>query len=115
MLHTGQLILFFFFIWIYRDLKPENILLVSNDSDVDIKVTGLHFHPSHWSSHSTDLGLAKSTEENGGLKTYCGTPQYFAPEVLNQENNEGGTYSLPSDMWSIGVITYALLRLIFRY
>ena len=28
-----------------------------------------------------DFGLAKSTNENGGLKTYCGTPQYFAPEV----------------------------------
>eukprot|EP00604_Paraphysomonas_vestita_P001525 CAMPEP_0174817924 /NCGR_PEP_ID=MMETSP1107-20130205/484_1 /TAXON_ID=36770 /ORGANISM="Paraphysomonas vestita, Strain GFlagA" /LENGTH=348 /DNA_ID=CAMNT_0016029073 /DNA_START=2901 /DNA_END=3947 /DNA_ORIENTATION=+ len=80
----------------HRDLKPENILLVSKDSDVNIKVT--------------DFGLAKSTTENGGLKTYCGTPQYFAPEVLNQEKAEGNTtYSLPADMWSIGVITYALL------
>jgi serine/threonine protein kinase len=28
-----------------------------------------------------DFGLAKSMDESGGLKTFCGTPQYFAPEV----------------------------------
>jgi len=81
----------------HRDLKPENILLVSKQSDVDIKVT--------------DFGLAKSADEAGGLKTYCGTPQYFAPEVLEQQYNysSGKTYSLEADMWSVGVITYALL------
>jgi phosphorylase kinase gamma subunit/serine/threonine-protein kinase Chk2/calcium/calmodulin-dependent protein kinase I len=29
----------------------------------------------------TDFGLAKRTSQEG-LKTFCGTPQYFAPEVL---------------------------------
>jgi serine/threonine protein kinase len=58
----------------------------------------------------SDFGLAKSTDENGGLKTYCGTPQYFAPEILSQENSDANlTYSLSSDMWSVGVITFALL------
>lgn len=49
----------------HRDLKPENILLVRRDSDVDIKIT--------------DFGLAKKLDDKGGMKSYCGTPQYYAP------------------------------------
>jgi serine/threonine protein kinase len=51
---------------IHRDLKPENILLVSASSDTDVILT--------------DFGLAKRANQEG-LKTFCGTPQYFAPEV----------------------------------
>jgi serine/threonine protein kinase len=51
---------------IHRDIKPENILLVSASSDTEVKVT--------------DFGLAKKADGDG-LKTFCGTPQYFAPEV----------------------------------
>ena len=50
---------------VHRDIKPENILLVYKQENTAIKVT--------------DFGLAKSTTD--GLNTYCGTPQYFAPEV----------------------------------
>ena len=60
-----------------------------------------------------DFGLAKSTEDSGGLKTYCGTPQYFAPEVMDRQNifaAGDSTYSLSADMWSVGVILYVLLR-----
>jgi serine/threonine protein kinase len=56
---------------VHRDLKPENILLVSADSDTDVKIT--------------DFGLAKKANQEG-LKTFCGTPQYFAPEVLKRRN-----------------------------
>ena len=34
----------------------------------------------------------------------CGTPDYVAPEVLM-----GKGYSMPVDMWAIGVLTYILL------
>lgn len=47
---------------VHRDLKPENILLTSATSDIHVKLT--------------DFGLAKL---DGDLKTFCGTPQYFAP------------------------------------
>lgn len=50
---------------VHRDIKPENILLVYENDNTSIKVT--------------DFGLAKSTAD--GLHTYCGTPQYYAPEV----------------------------------
>mmetsp|Transcript_17191 Transcript_17191/g.28765 ORF Transcript_17191/g.28765 Transcript_17191/m.28765 type:complete len:656 (-) Transcript_17191:190-2157(-) len=82
----------------HRDMKPENILLQSRDSDVNVKIT--------------DFGLAKSTDDRGGLKTYCGTPQYFAPEVQNQQTAAGDsatTYGFAADMWSVGVVAFVLL------
>ena len=47
----------------YRDLKPENILV---DRDGYVKVV--------------DLGFAKAL--NGRSCTFCGTPDYMAPEIL---------------------------------
>lgn len=72
-----------------RDLKPENILLVGRDNDVDVKIT--------------DFGLAKRANKEG-LKTFCGTPQYFAPEVLKRRNTVLGVgrYGKEADMWSVG-------------
>ena len=35
----------------------------------------------------------------------CGTPNYIAPEIL--ENHGGHSYEV--DIWSLGVITYAFL------
>ena len=51
----------------------------------------------------TDFGLAKRATSEG-LKTFCGTPQYFAPEVLRRRNTTHGTgrYGREADMWSIG-------------
>lgn len=58
----------------------------------------------------TDFGLAKKASSEG-LRTFCGTPQYFAPEVLQRKNtiHGAGRYGKAVDMWSIGVITYVLL------
>ncbi|CAM9269823.1 unnamed protein product [Discosporangium mesarthrocarpum] len=71
------------------DLKPENILLVGRDNDVEVKIT--------------DFGLAKRANKEG-LKTFCGTPQYFAPEVLKRRNTVLGVgrYGKEADMWSVG-------------
>ncbi|KAG5187838.1 calcium/calmodulin-dependent protein kinase type 1D-like protein [Tribonema minus] len=82
---------------VHRDLKPENILLVRRDDDVELKIT--------------DFGLAKRSTAGDALKTYCGTPQYFAPEVLKRRHTVLGTgrYGKAADMWSIGVILYVLL------
>ena len=81
---------------VHRDLKPENILLVSRKDDVQVKLT--------------DFGLAKTVNDEG-CKTFCGTPQYFAPEVLRRQHTVKGRgrYGKPADMWSIGVILYVLL------
>ena len=78
---------------VHRDLKPENVLCVS---------------PTH--VKLADFGLAKIMKSDG-LKTFCGTPQYFAPEVLSRRHTVAGQgrYGKPADMWSLGVILYILL------
>ena len=81
---------------VHRDLKPENILVVDRRSDVNIKLT--------------DFGVAKNMTAEG-LKTFCGTPQYFAPEVLRRSHTVkgNGRYGKEADCWSIGVILFILL------
>ena len=78
---------------VHRDLKPENILCSS---------------PTH--VKLADFGLAKIVKPDG-LKTFCGTPAYFAPEVLQRRHTVSGQgrYGKPADMWSLGVILYILL------
>jgi phosphorylase kinase gamma subunit/serine/threonine-protein kinase Chk2/calcium/calmodulin-dependent protein kinase I len=87
---------------IHRDLKPENILLVDANDDTDIKIT--------------DFGLAKKANHDG-LKTFCGTPQYFAPEVLKRKGSTLGIgrYGTSADMWSLGVVLYILLSGTFPF
>uniref|UniRef100_A0A8C5QR27 Protein kinase domain-containing protein n=1 Tax=Leptobrachium leishanense TaxID=445787 RepID=A0A8C5QR27_9ANUR len=73
------------------DLKPENIMLLEKDVP----------HPK---IKIIDFGLAQKIEDDAVFKSLCGTPQYIAPEVINYE-----PLGPPTDMWSIGVITYILL------
>lgn len=71
----------------HRDLKPENLLL---DERRNIKIA--------------DFGMAQLMKE-GLLSTSCGSPHYASPEVIH-----GGQYDgKRSDVWSIGVILYALI------
>jgi len=72
----------------HRDLKPENLLYKTKAHDV-IKIA--------------DFGESKSFRE-GSLTTYCGTPDYMAPEII-----KGDPYGPEVDVWAIGVITYVML------
>lgn len=73
---------------VYRDLKPENILL---DSEGHVMLT--------------DFGLCKEGVAIGGtMHTFCGTPEYLAPEVL-----QGQTYSPAVDWWSLGTVLFEML------
>ena len=73
---------------IYRDLKLENLLL---DAKGNIKIT--------------DFGLCKKEMEFGTTtSTFCGTPEYLAPEVL--EDND---YDRAVDWWGTGVVMYEMI------
>jgi len=73
---------------VHRDLKPENLLL---DSDCNLRIA--------------DFGLSNVMKDGDFFKTSCGSPNYAAPEVIS-----GKLYAGPEvDVWSMGVILYALL------
>lgn len=71
---------------IYRDLKPENILITKTGH---IKLI--------------DLGFAKETESL--TFTLCGTAEYMAPEKLKCQG-----YDKASDIWTLGILIYEMLR-----
>jgi len=76
---------------VHRDLKPENLLC--NDDPKG----GIHIYVA-------DFGLSRLFNEDEQLTTYCGSPEYVAPEVL-----ACAPYEKAVDLWSVGVITYILL------
>ena len=72
---------------IHRDLKPGNLFL---NQKIQLKIG--------------DFGLASKLEYDGQKRySICGTPNYIAPEILEEKG-----YSYEVDIWSLGVITYAM-------
>ena len=72
----------------HRDLKPENLLI---DKDGRVKLS--------------DFGLSRYVGRNHLVETPCGSPCYASPECLSGKPYNG----LTTDVWSLGVIIYAML------
>ncbi|CCK68311.1 protein kinase HSL1 KNAG_0A06540 [Huiozyma naganishii CBS 8797] len=73
----------------HRDLKPENLLLDKKNKIIKI----------------ADFGMAALELPNKLLETSCGSPHYASPEIVMGKPYHGG----PSDVWSCGIILFALL------
>jgi serine/threonine protein kinase len=52
-----------------------------------------------------DFGMANLQVPTKMLETSCGSPHYASPEIIKGEKYNGPT----SDVWSCGIILYALL------
>lgn len=76
---------------IHRDLKPQN-LLISEGHILKL----------------SDFGLAKELKKEDAeidlKQTYCGSPMYMSPELIQHKK-----YNSNSDLWSIGVIIYEMI------
>ena len=72
---------------IHRDIKPENLLLNENGR--------IYLADYGWSNFKNDGDIRK---------TFCGTPEYIAPEMLKKEGHDHRI-----DIWSVGVLMFELL------
>ena len=72
----------------HRDIKLENILVLKDDT---IKII--------------DFGFGIKCNRDTYQKVLCGTPSYMPPEILRREKY----VACYSDIWSLGVLFYAML------
>ena len=72
---------------LYWDLKPRNILLGSDGYLV-----------------LADFGLAAQVTEDEMRYTFCGTPEYLAPEIVNRF-----CHNHCVDWWAIGILLYEMI------
>ena len=78
----------------HRDIKLENILVLKDDT---IKII--------------DFGFGIKCNRDTLQKLFCGTPSYMAPEIVKKEKY----IACYSDIWSLGVLFYAILFGIFPF
>lgn len=74
----------------HRDLKAENVLYYTPGVNSRIVIT--------------DFGFASLRGKDTILKTVCGTPEYFSPELILEKD-----YSNKVDIWALGCLLYFML------
>ena len=71
----------------HRDMKLENVLV---DDRGYLKII--------------DYGLAKMLRDDQEATSFCGTPEYLAPEII-----KGTGHGRGADWWSLGALLYEML------
>jgi len=72
---------------IHRDIKPENILI---DHEGRCKLA--------------DFGWSNFDNGRKNRDTFCGTPEYLAPEMINQSGHDKSV-----DIWALGILLFEML------
>ncbi|CAI7806000.1 unnamed protein product [Closterium sp. NIES-54] len=80
---------------VHRDIKPENVLLVTRTSDSG---------RNHIEACLGDFGLALQIPDGFMIRGAAGSAPYEAPEVVASD-----PYNVTADVWSLGVLLYAML------
>ena len=89
----------------HLDIKPENFCFRKKDSDSELVLVDFgSAEPFARAPYATTTGsYEKHLDDEVDLKRLVGTAKYISPECWD------GRFSSRSDVWSIGVILYALL------
>jgi len=72
---------------VHRDLKPENMLLAADD---EVRIC--------------DFGWSAEVQMEQALRTTCGTPHCWPPELFEGESQDVGV-----DLWALGTMCYELV------
>ena len=83
---------------VFRDLKPENIMIDSLGYPRIVDFGLAKYLPY------TEICCDGTIRTKTQCMTLCGTPEYFAPEIIFSEG-----YNHMVDVWALGVIIYEMI------
>lgn len=93
---------------LHRDLKPTNILLQLMDDPLTSRGTGVGGPPrALLSDFGTSAPFGEAPTSGAVARGYTGTVEYTSPELL-EGVGDPSEYTEKSDMWSLGIVLYAM-------